>query len=200
MRRPGRVIDTALWLLGRYAGRSRRPGPLWSSTAEFDAGWSARIERMARFIDRPGTVADFGCGPMWLERYLPAGTTYLPVDYIRRDARTVVVDLNRDPIPPLQAQIGFLSGVLEYVYDVDAVIRQLEGQAFTRLIVSYNTLDRVPRKLVRRAVNWVSHEHLDTLLGFFCRAFCLVHVETHGTNTIMVFDRKAGPPAVLSHA
>src|SRR5215472_17152020 len=74
---------------------------LWSSLDEFSPSWSVRIERMASFIDRPGRVVDFGCGPMWVERLLGPDNTYVPLDCIRRDERTVVLDLNTDRIPPL---------------------------------------------------------------------------------------------------
>src|SRR5689334_450900 len=72
--------------VGKRYVRSRLPRrrPLWSSLTEFDESWAERITYMAQFIDRPGVVADFGCGPMWLERMLQPCNSYLPVDYIRR--------------------------------------------------------------------------------------------------------------------
>ena len=178
----------------------RRAGnqPLWSRASEFDQAWKIRIQRMAQFIDRPGGVVDFGCGPMWLEQYVPPANRYVPVDYIRRDERTTVVDLNRDRLPALDASVGFLSGVLEYVRDVQALVKQLEDQPFTRLIVSYNTLERVPRRAARESVNWVSHLDLEQLLALFCAAFALVHIEASGTNTILVFDRKKSPGLRMS--
>jgi hypothetical protein len=178
-------------VLRRALARSRRRDtPLWSVAAEFDQAWKDRIRLMASFIDRPGAVADFGCGPMWLEEFLPRGNTYMPIDYIRRDARTIVVDLNKDQLPPLGASVAVMSGVLEYIEDLPAFVGQIEQQDFTRLIASYNSVDRVPRKLAREAVNWVSHLHLDELLILFCRSFDLVHVDRVSTNTILVLDRK----------
>jgi hypothetical protein len=165
----------------------------WSSLAEFPPAWSVRIERMAKFIDRPGRVADFGCGPMWLERFLRTDNTYVPVDYVRRDERTIVVDLNADRIPPLHAEVAFLSGVLEYVEDVDSVVSQLEAQEFSRLIVSYNTVENVPDMEQRRQLHWVSHLDLATLLQLFDRKFALVEKDTSTTNTILVFDRNLRP-------
>jgi hypothetical protein len=180
-----------LWLWRRYllAALPRRQR-LWASAAEFDQGWKLRSARMARYIDRPGGVVDFGCGRMWLEQFLRPDSIYLPLDYIRRDARTIVVDLNAQRLPPLEAPIAVMSGVLEYVVDLDRLIRQMEQQPFTRIIASYNTRERVPSLVLRRALNWKSHAHLDELLLLFCRCFNLVAIEVFETNTIMVFDRK----------
>jgi hypothetical protein len=173
--------------------RRRRNLPLWSSASEFDEAWKARIALMARYVDRPGAVADFGCGPMWLEEFLPPGNTYVPIDYIPRDDRTIVLDLNADPLPDLHAQVAVMSGVLEYVRDLEPLVSQLEQQGFTRLIVSYNTVDRVPRLIVRKAFNWVSHLHLDELLTLFYRGFTLVEIDSLSSNTILVFEARQSP-------
>ena len=47
-----------------------RPPLTWNRAEEFDVAWKARIAAMARRIDGPGRVADFGCGLMWLEQVL----------------------------------------------------------------------------------------------------------------------------------
>jgi hypothetical protein len=183
-------LDDVRRLLSRYTPSRRRDPHLWSSLSEFRPSWSERIERMARFIDRPGKVADFGCGPMWLERCLRSGNTYVPLDCMRRDERTIVVDLNTDPIPELDAQIAFMSGVLEYIQDLPAIVRQLENQDFSRLIISYNTLEEVPDLLARRKLNWVSHLYLAEVVQLFTATFALVESDSYTTNTILVFDRQ----------
>jgi hypothetical protein len=192
-RRPHIIPELHLRVqLLRRSLRRRRPDadPLWSHAAEFDQSWTERIRAMAQYIDRPGAVADFGCGPMWLEHYLPPQNSYLPIDYIRRDVRTIVVDLRRDPLPPLHATVAFMSGVLEYIPDLQALVAQVERQDFTRVIASYNTVERVPRKAARESINWVNHLRLDELLALFLPSFDLIHMQIIGTNTVVVFDRK----------
>ena len=73
--------------------------------------WSARTDRKPRpgASARPrrpssvgcASVADLGCGTMTLKSHLAPGTRYVPVDVVARDADTVVVDLNREPLPAL---------------------------------------------------------------------------------------------------
>src|SRR3712207_7606350 len=43
------------------------------------------------------TLFRSGCGMMTLERDLPAPVGYLPCDVVRRDHRTILCDLNREP-------------------------------------------------------------------------------------------------------
>jgi hypothetical protein len=86
-------------------------------------------------------VLDIGCGAMALEGMLPQGCTYLPLDCVRRDARTVVRDLNREPFPEIAADMAFALGMLEYVYDVPRFLRGLRA-AVPRALLSYHPLDR----------------------------------------------------------
>ena len=163
----------------------------WSKTNEFDEAWKKRIARMASYINIPGTVADFGCGMMWLEPLLKPGNGYLPIDYRARDERTLVLDLNRDPLPPLGAQIAFLSGVLEYVEQVDVLARNLAQAGVRKIIASYCTLEKFSNLTRRQGLNWVSHLPLSELLAAFLPHFDLVALDDVNGNTILVFDRKS---------
>lgn len=163
---------------------------VWEKEISFDTKWKFRIERMVSYIDVPGVVADFGCGMMWLEQYLGPGNSYLPIDYISRDDRTVVFDLNSKNKPEIKADIAFLSGVLEYVVDVNEFYSYLVVCKFKKIILSYCTTDLHSSLESRRSLNWVSHESLSGLLGIFLQDYQLESIDDVNTNTILVFNRK----------
>jgi hypothetical protein len=160
---------------------------LWSESTEFDSAWKTRIGTMASYIDVPGTVADFGCGMMWLEQFLGAKNTYLPIDYIRRDERTIVLDFNRDPLPTLEAEVAFLSGCLEYVHDVPAFLRELTSRKFKQIILSYCTIETWSNRRTRRELNWVSDESIFRILSAFLPNYCLTQIGDISGNILLSF-------------
>ena len=104
-------------------------------------GLVERAQIAASFI-RPGArVADIGCGAMVLEPHLPQGAHYIPIDCVRRDSRTVVVDLNREPMPSLGLDVIVGLGVLEYLDDVPGFLQQVRCEA----IFTYAPLEKNPR-------------------------------------------------------
>lgn len=123
------------------------------------SNWRKRAETAARYA-RPGdVVADVGCGPMMLERYLPTGCTYVPIDIAPRDERTIVIDLNSDELPEFQADVTYCLGILEYLFNPESVLRQLSERS-TRLVVSFMPHDDDAIE-DRRARCWASHHTSD---------------------------------------
>lgn len=162
----------------------------WSSSAEFDEAWKRRIEAMARHIDVPGTVADFGCGMMWLKPLLQPSNPYLGIDCLPRTPETLVLDLNKDSLDAVHADIAFLSGVLEYVKDVPGFVSQLKGRNFRRVILSYCTIEKHPDMATRLNCNWESHESIFDLIGYFLPDFHLTALDDiNNHNTILAFSR-----------
>jgi hypothetical protein len=79
--------------------------------------WPERARFAARFV-RPGLrILDLGCGAMTVERVF-APSAYLPVDLVRRDARTRLLDLNQAALPAAwlaEVDLVVVLGVLEYL-------------------------------------------------------------------------------------
>jgi tetratricopeptide (TPR) repeat protein len=127
----------------------------WSDPRQLEPMWERRAALAADHLPAGAAVLDLGCGAMTLERHLPFGCGYLPVDVVARDARTRVCDFNRDPLPPAAgaAAVAVL-GVLEYVFDVDAFLRQL-GAYRLPVVLSYCPADFAPG-LDRESLGWVN--------------------------------------------
>ncbi len=103
-------------------------------------GWEKRA-RKVRFLVKAGeSVADIGCGSMSLEKHLPAGTRYVPVDVVSRDERTVVVDLNKQSLPDLNVDTIVALGLIEYLFDPKAFIKRCY-ETSQKLIFSYHPID-----------------------------------------------------------
>ena len=166
-------------------------GAQWSSSAEFDEAWQRRIEVMAHYIEGSGPVADFGCGMMWLKPLLPPINSYIGIDCLARTSETIVLDLNRNSLDGVEADIAFLSGVLEYIEDVQGFVQKLKARGFRQIILSYCTTEKHGDMKTRRGCNWVSHESLFDLLGYFLPDFCLTNLDNvNNYNTVLVFSRR----------
>ncbi len=138
----------------------------WSDPGQLDPTWARRAAAAADHIPAGAAVLDLGCGAMTLERSLPSGCSYLPVDVVARDPRTRVCDFNREPLPDAQGATAFaVLGVLEYVHDVAAFLRQLGAYRLPG-VLSYCPADLAPG-VDRAALGWVNRltrrELLDAL-------------------------------------
>ena len=133
----------------------------------------------------PRAVIDLGCGLMTLEEYLPAGTAYIPVDVVRRDERTIVIDLNRQPLPDLHAPAIVGLGLLEYIFDVPALLARI-ARLHRTVILSYNGLAELPDMAIRTGHAWVTHFTTDELEAMFAAAGLTVQARERldGTQTI----------------
>ena len=115
----------------------------WSRlTRRQSRSWEHRAEKAAWLLGGCDFVVDIGAGRMLLEKHLEPGTRYVPVDVVRRDQRTIVVDLNDSSEWP-EAVIGDAAeilGVVEYLYDLERFMGRLKPR-FDRAVVSYSVSD-----------------------------------------------------------
>ena len=137
----------------------------WKNSNELFEDWNERTSILGSFIT-PGTkVIEFGSGNMSLKAELPENCTYTPSDIVKRTEETIVCDLNQ----PISFDLSIydtavFSGVFEYVYDVDAVFKQLEKHV-DHLILSYACSDICTHN---RLVNgWLSDFTQSQLLEIF---------------------------------
>lgn len=129
----------------------------WSDPSQLEPSWQARSKLASQFIQIGSRVLDVGCGAMALERFLPLGCHYQPCDVVARDDRTIVCNLNDEPLPEnvlRECDLVTLLGVLEYLYEPEKLLKQLV-MAGKNLLLSYCAMDWSER-LDRRALGWVN--------------------------------------------
>ncbi|CAM2172994.1 Methyltransferase domain-containing protein [Paraburkholderia sacchari] len=129
----------------------------WEALAlEKTEGWAIRAQQAASMLGAVLSVADVGCGMMTLEKYLPRDALYVPVDVVRRDPRTIVIDLNKVELPDLGTDSIVGLGLLEYLFDVPAILQRI-ALLYRTAVLSYNSLDRVSNIGERTGHAWVNH-------------------------------------------
>jgi hypothetical protein len=146
--------------------------------------WNERAARVARLLQGCASVADLGCGNMQLEPHLAEGTAYYPVDVVARDSRTLVVDFNREGPPALDVEGWATIGLLEYLYDVPALLKGLSGT----LVATYNPVDLAQHN--RRGHAWVNDWSTQEVEAMFHdTGWTIVERETFGGQQIWKLTR-----------
>ena len=149
--------------------------------------WEARAVVAAAWLQGAKAVVDLGCGTMVLERYLAPGQVYIPVDLVERDARTLVIDLEEDPLPVVDADTCTLLGVIGYLYDPAALLRKVHT-AFPRVVLSYATVAMTPKKRAQDRRNSLSPGEVRRLIA---EAGFTVVRETELATSELLFDLRS---------
>ena len=127
----------------------------WSKMEALAPRWDERTKILASYIEPNKRVLEFGAGRQALKGFLPDGCTYIHSDIVKRDAHTLVIDLNKE-LPELPT-VDFIifSGVLEYVRDIEDVLRHCLVYSDT-VLFSYATTDTYGDFKNRRLYGWIS--------------------------------------------
>ena len=127
----------------------------WSALADREASsWNARASAAGEWLAGENGVLDMGCGTMALEQFID-DAQYFPCDICARDFRTIVCDLNKHPVPIVQATAVASLGLLEYVHDPRDLMRSL-CRLYETAVVSYCTADAPVPLVPRKAHAWVN--------------------------------------------
>jgi hypothetical protein len=163
----------------------------WESVLEENTkGWADRAQHISLLVRDQDSVADLGCGPMHLERFLRSSVRYLPVDVVRRDARTIVVDLNQEELPRLSASCIVAAGVLEYIHDVPKLLSSI-SRHFKMAVLTYNISENTPSQETREGHGWVNSFTDSDLEDEFIKAR-LVLLEKHLYGSQMIWKLESG--------
>jgi hypothetical protein len=82
-------------------------------------------------------IVDIGCGAQELRTVLPPSVSYQGVDIERRDANTIVHDLDAAPLPMFGKRWATMLGVVGYLANLDRVL-QSDLKQFEMVVISYN--------------------------------------------------------------
>jgi hypothetical protein len=172
----------------------------WSEPKNFESSWEARSLLTADLIPAGSVVLDIGCGMMSLEKHLPFGCKYMPMDLVKRDHRTLICDLNHDRLPTKassEADVITMLGVFEYIYDVKSVFQQLHSTGKT-LIFSYCGKERNVN-FDRKSNGWVNDYETNEILDIArsCGYMARVTLEVDPIQTLFRLDPGSYlPPAI----
>lgn len=126
----------------------------WENSKELLENWNERTCLMAKMIPGNAKIIEFGAGNMVLKNYLPSNCEYQGSDLVKRSPGMKVCDLNEGidfSLGPYDTAV--FSGVLEYVYDIDKIFEQLNGE-IQRVVLSYACYDHFPAN--RERMGWLS--------------------------------------------
>jgi len=149
----------------------------WVDAATYD-DWDERTRLIASLVSPGSSVIEFGAGRRLLEQYLDPSCTYVPSDLVSRGPGTIVLDLNRRPLPDLgrRFDVAVLAGVLEYIQRLPSFAAWLASISDT-IIASYTPAKSRPRSLrrlreqyARAGAGWVNSYSEEELLEVFARS------------------------------
>ena len=85
-----------------------------------------------------GSICDVGCGNRTLMKFLPHTVMYQGLDYKVKADNIINIDLNKDEMPLLKVDCFFCCGILEFLDDVEAFLKQCISCNPKYLLLSYN--------------------------------------------------------------
>lgn len=173
----------------------------WTSSQNLQEWWDERTYLIAALVPETSRVIEFGAGRRQLETILPPGCSYVPSDLVDRGPGTLVCDLNVRPLPdlaPIRPEVAVFGGVLEYLHDVEEVVRWLAGSEVRMCIASF---DPVPAglSLAARMDEWkrrresgymCSFTEDDLLRAFVAAGFECVQKRPWMKQSIYLFRRQ----------
>ena len=143
----------------------------WEQFFDYTPEMISRIRKMLSFIEERNinSLMDLGCGRQECKKLLSGRITYYPVDLYRHLPDTIVMDLNAGEFLEIPVDVIFCSGVLEYIYDLDSLLKKIACYGKS-VLCSYCDTDTTP---VRASV-WVNHlSHSDFVQLFQRYGFTL---------------------------
>ncbi len=140
----------------------------WSKNQSLKEDWNTRTAMLGDYVPMGASVLEFGAGSMFLKKYLDSSITYTPSDIVQRYPETIVFDLNNlsTALDLSSYDTVIMSGVLEYVYDINAVMEFLSPE-IENICVSYCCSDIAKDNRLKNG--WLSDYTEDALKAVFAR-------------------------------
>lgn len=140
-------------IIGKIINKILRPEHSWREIEYFSETWKKRISVMSSYLTpSDDSVMDLWCGRGWLREFI-GERQYIWVDYVARDASTIVCDFNAWEFPDKEVDVVFISGCLEYIEEPMQFLQKVAKTA-DKVIISYCSLEENPKIKVRRNIGW----------------------------------------------
>ncbi len=112
----------------------------WKKLAnnEIIPSWEWRNLEIVKFINENESILDVGAGNMNLKNMLPTTCSYQPMDCVKGDESTILVDFNNNIIPNLieKYDVVICSGIMEYLKTPE-IFLSIVKQWGTKIILTY---------------------------------------------------------------
>ncbi len=150
----------------------------WTNADNFHSSWIYRNQHMFDFVKSSITIDDemsfceYGCGSLSPFSSIARKQNHIcyRADFKQWDDDCALIDLNDKYFIPIKADIAVMSGVLEYINNIDNLFRKL-SLSHSYILFSYNyfncnnnaidiLIDRVQRQ------GWRNHYSLEKLFNF----------------------------------
>ena len=115
----------------------------WLQKTNLQEVWNERTAILAEAIKPDATIIEFGAGTDFLKNSLSREIIYQASDIVKRNPDTLVYDLNDKPFT-LDISLYdtvLLSGVLEYIYDIDYIFSVFRQNHIKNIYFSYACAD-----------------------------------------------------------
>lgn len=181
VRQIGRALYSSVKVMRNVAYRTllKSDYQRWTNLGNYEEWWDSRTEQIARLIPPTSRVIEFGAGRRQLDKFLDPSCIYVASDLTDRGPGTFVCDLNRRPLPDLNhlnVDTAVFSGVLEYIHDLDSLVKWL-AQQVSFCVASYacaqtsgRIVDQVRGRLERFYFGYMNNFREEELVDLFRRA------------------------------
>ena len=175
----------------------------WLSAASYDEKWVARSEELLSMFfqyedkAKQWTFSEYGCGPYAPFKRLASdreGYQVNTYDLKSWDHNNEVVDLNSTPLDVRTSDVGVLSGVCEYLNDLETVLKSL-SQFHQYFLISYASVPlsmefhdaKYIKEIRMRSVNrgWRNHLNIKEFIGLVSTIGYVAHIGTWDRQTLL---------------
>ncbi len=154
--------------------------------------WQVLTQLISAYIDEGKVIAGLGFCEQRLGGALPGNCEYFAIDGVKLSKGATTWDYNEYQFPNIYVDMVCVTGLLEYINDVDWFVEQTSNHADERIVLSYCCWDGASKGLRARAENnWVNKLTFDNLLSAFLEhGFAIEESVNIFGKTIFVFKRK----------
>ena len=162
----------------------------WENIENLSENWDSRTIIIGNLIPQNSSVLEFGAGRCVLREHLPSSCSYQPSDIVDRGDNTIVCDLNQEfPILTSHYTHVVFSGVLEYIINIDKLLKELRKHS-DFIIASYATTNNVSDYLIRKQGGWLNHFNDEEIISIFgANGFNLKSTYPWRYQTIYIFEQ-----------
>lgn len=154
-----------------------------------------------------GSILDIGCGDMKLGEHLrEAGIAYHPADVVSRCPECLVVDLNKEEVPIVDAECAVLIGVTEYLADPVRVLRDISIK-YRRILITLSPAQTIYEQVWHGKPHAIFVDHtvafsLEEFKRLFAEYFVLEDIDVLVSGNYILYgsSKPKAPSAALPPA